>query len=114
MGLFWISDTERKETEIKEAVNSINMIFRKISQIDYLRLDRTKEQILQDVETCFVEINPFMQTINSIWKQDEKKYGNTQVLTPDGQYMPLGLWMTNFLIILDNFTEKLKQQLNTY
>ena len=28
MGLFWTSETERKEKEIREAVNSINMILR--------------------------------------------------------------------------------------
>ena len=85
MGIFWASDTERKEKEIRTAINSINMIFRKMSQIEYLRTSQTKEQILQDVETFFAEINPFMQTINSIWKQDEGKYSNTKVMTPDGR-----------------------------
>ena len=114
MGIFWTSDTEQKEKEIREAINSINMIFRKMDQINDLSSVRTKEQICQDIVACFAEIDPFMQTINSIWKQNEGKYSNTKVLTPDGRYVPLGLWMTNFLIITDKFTQQLKQQLNTY
>ena len=45
MGLFWTSETERKEKEIREAVNSINMILRRMDTIDDFGTGRSKEQI---------------------------------------------------------------------
>lgn len=46
MGLFWTSDTEQNEKEIREAINSINMIFRRMDQIDDSSTDRTRKQII--------------------------------------------------------------------
>lgn len=108
MGLFWTSEVERKEKEIRDAVNSINMILRKMDTIDDFSTGRSKEQIFRDLQPCIMEINPYMQQINAIWQQDEHRFGNTKVLTPDGRYIPLGLWMTNFTMLMGRLETEMR------
>lgn len=114
MGLFWTSETERKEKEIREAVNSINMILRRMDTIDDFGTGRSKEQIFRDLQPCIMEINPYMQRIKAIWQLDECRFGNTKVLTPDGRYIPLGLWMTNFTMLMGKLEIEMHKHYGTF
>ena len=114
MGLFWTPETERKEKEIREAVNSINMILRRMDTIDDFGTGRSKEQIFRDLQPCIMEINPYMQRINAIWQLDECRFGNTKVLTPDGRYIPLGLWMTNFTMLMGKLEIEMHKHYGTF
>ena len=61
-----------------------------------------------------MEINPYMQQINAIWQQDERRFGNTKVLTPDGRYIPLGLWMTNFTMLMGRLETEMRIYYGTF
>ena len=62
----------------------------------------------------FMEINPYMQRINAIWQLDECRFGNTKVLTPDGRYIPLGLWMTNFTMLMGKLEIEMHKHYGTF